>query len=86
MKNIIKFAKFVCSLITFWRFYKDYGYDGETVAFIIDNYERVLCSRTNTMSKPTYYLGDVLREIDIWYEKRIWKRIIGYEEKQERAH
>lgn len=75
MENIVKFAKFVCSLLTFWRFYDDYEYDGETVRFIIDNYEKVLCNRTKTMSKPTYYLGDVLREIDNWYEENMEKDV-----------
>lgn len=73
MENIVEFAKFICSLTTFWRFYRDYGYDGKTAEFIIDNYEKVLCNRTKTMSKPTYYLGDVLRELDNWYQETIEK-------------
>lgn len=64
-----QFLKFLTKIKSFWKFYQNYGYDGETVEFIIDNHERVLCNRTKTMSKPTYYLEDVLREIDNWYEE-----------------
>lgn len=64
-----KLIKFIFKLKGFWKLYQDYEYDGETIEFIIDNYERVLCNRTKTMSKPTYYLEDVLREIDNWYEE-----------------
>lgn len=62
-----QFLKFLTKIKSFWKFYQNYEYDGEDVEFIIDNYERVLCNRTKTMSKPTYYLEDVLREIDNWY-------------------
>ena len=64
-----QFLKFLTKIKSFWKFYQNYGYDGEDVEFIIDNYERVLCNRTKTMSKPTYYLEDVLRELDNWYEE-----------------
>jgi len=62
------FLKFLTKLRGFWKFYKHYEYDGETVEFIIDTYVKVLCNRTKTMSKPTYYCIDVVREIDNWYE------------------
>lgn len=62
---------FLAKIPSFWKFYQNYGYDGEDVEFIIDNYERVLCNRTKTMSKPTYYLEDVLNEIDKWYIERM---------------
>lgn len=65
-----QFLKFLTKIKSFWKFYQNYGYDGETVEFIIDNYESVLCNRTKTMSKPTYYFEDVLRELDNWYEYR----------------
>jgi hypothetical protein len=47
--------------------YSDYEYDGETIEFILETYEKVLCNRTRTMSKPTYYLHDILNEIDRYY-------------------
>lgn len=64
-----QFLKFLTKIKSFWKLYQNYGYDGEMVEFIIDNYERVLRNRTKTMSKPTYYLEDFLKEIDNWYEK-----------------
>ena len=65
-----QFLTFLTKLKSFWKLYKDYGYDGEAIEFIIDTYEKLLCERTKTMSKPTYYLEDVLAEIDRWYEER----------------
>ncbi len=62
------FLQFLTKLKGFWKFYKNYEYDGETVEFIIDTYVKVLCNRTRTMSKPTYYCADIVREIDNWYE------------------
>lgn len=64
MKTFIKFIK---SLKGFWEFYKDYGYNGETVAFIIEQYEDILINRTKVLSKPTYYSTEVIKQIDIWY-------------------
>lgn len=64
-----QFIKFLTKLKSFWKFYHNYGYDGKDVEFIIDNYERVLCNRTKTMSKPTYSLEDILAEIDKWYSE-----------------
>lgn len=57
----------------FWKIYSGYGYDGETVEFIIENYTKVLCNRTRLMSKPTYYARDVIAQIDDWFEE------MGYE-------
>lgn len=68
-----QFLKFLTKIKSFWKFYQNYGYDGETVEFITGNYERVLCNRTKTMSKPTYYANDVITQIDNWYEE------MGYE-------
>lgn len=59
-----KFLKFLTKIKSFWKLYQNYEYDGETVEFIIDTYEKLLCNRTKTMSKPTYYLEDILSEID----------------------
>lgn len=65
MNQLLNFLKKIKS---FWKLYVDYGYDGETIEFIIDTYEKLLCERTKTMSKPIYCLEDILREIDRWYE------------------
>lgn len=59
-----QFLKFIAKLKSFWKLYKDYGYDGETVEFIIENYQDVLQSRTKGMGKPTYYANDVTKQID----------------------
>ena len=65
MKTFIGFIK---SLKGFWKLYCDYEYDGEVLRHIIETYTSVICNRTKTMSKPTYYLYDVLSEIDRYYE------------------
>lgn len=65
---------FIKSIRTFYRFYKNYRYDGETCAFIIENYENVLENRTKMMSKPTYYASAVIDEMDKWYEDS-WKSL-----------
>ena len=65
MKTLIDFIK---NLKSFYRFYKDYKYNGDECEFIIENYQEVLCSRTKTMSKPTYYAGDVISQLDDWYD------------------
>lgn len=65
-----QFIKFLTKIKSFWKLYKNYGYDGETIEFIIDTYEKLLCERTSTMSKPTYHLKEVLNQIDIWYAER----------------
>lgn len=66
MKQFLSFLKVIKS---FWKIFDGYGYDGEAIGFIIDNYEKVLDSRTKTMSKPTYYANDVISELDEWYEE-----------------
>ena len=73
MKTLIDFIK---NLKSFYRFYKDYEYNGDECEFIIENYQEVLCSRTKTMSKPTYYANSVIGEMDKWYEdnqKHVYK-------------
>ena len=65
MKTLIDFIK---NLKSFYRFYKDYEYNGDECEFIIENYQEVLCSRTKTMSKPTYYSRDVMSQLDDWYD------------------
>lgn len=44
MKNIAKFTKFICLLMSFWRFYKVYEYNGEELKYIVDNYQKALDS------------------------------------------
>lgn len=66
-----QFLKFLTKVKSFWKLYQDYEYDGETIEFIIDTYEKLLCERTKTMSKPTYRLEGILNEIDRWYEERM---------------
>lgn len=68
-----QFLKFLTKLKGFWKIYYGYGYDGEIVGFIIENYTKVLCNRTKLMSKPTYYANDVIAQIDNWFEE------MGYE-------
>ncbi len=62
------FLKFLTKLKGFWKLYQNYEYDGETVEFIIENYQDVLQNRTKLMSYPTYYAKDVIGQIDEWYE------------------
>lgn len=64
---IKRFFRFLKRIKSFYNFYCDYGYDGETCEFIVEQYTQVLCNRTKLMSKPTYYAGDVIRQIDDWY-------------------
>lgn len=64
-----QFLKFLTKLKSFWKFYRDYEYDGETVEFIVENYQDVLQNRTKMMSKPTYYAADVIMQIDNWYDE-----------------
>lgn len=73
-----QFLKFLTKIKSFWEFYQNYGYDGEDIEFIIENYQDVLQSRTKGMSKPTYYANEVIKQIDEWYYQeyepfRIWQ-------------
>lgn len=72
---------FVKTIRTFYKFYKNYRYDGDTCAFIIENYENVLENRTKMMSKPTYYASAVIDEMDKWYEDS-WKSLYKCEQVQ----
>ena len=62
-----RFFRFLKSIKSFYKFYSDYEYDGETCRFIIEQYTQVLCNRTKTMSKPTYYASGVINSLDEWY-------------------
>lgn len=50
MKLIFGFLKTIKS---FWRLYLNYGYDGNTLDFIIRNYQEVLENRTELVLEPT---------------------------------
>ncbi len=41
VKPMKQFLKFLTKLKSFWKLYQNYGYDGEAVGFIINNYEGV---------------------------------------------
>ena len=80
--------KFLTKIKGFWKIYSGYGYDGETVEFIINNYTEVLESRTRIMSNPTYYASDVIKQLDEWYERLNMKVIVNnnvYEMPREQA-
>lgn len=69
IKETIKdFLKFIKWLPAYYSLHKFYGYKPDIYIHIIENYEIVLCERTKTMSKPTYFWTDVVSEIDRWYE------------------
>jgi len=53
----------------YYKLHKNYGYAPDTYDFIIDNYEKVLCETTRTLSKPTYCWRTVVSEIDRYYEE-----------------
>lgn len=73
-----QFLTFITNLKSFWKFYRNYEYDGKTVEFIIENYQDILQNRTEKMSKPTYYSDAVIKQLDEWYEE-MYKRL--YKEK-----
>ena len=68
MNTIKQLIKFIRNLKGYWKLQCDYEYEPEAYEFIIEQYQTVLCERTKTMSKPTYYARDVIGEIDKWYE------------------
>ena len=62
-----QFFKFLISLKSFWKLYRDYNYDGDTLRFIINQYETVLVNRTKVLSQPTHCAREVIEELDKWY-------------------
>lgn len=60
--------KWLKRIIGFIKLYKDYKYEPEDWRHIVETYQQVLCNRTRLMSKPTYYIQDVLNQLDEWYE------------------
>lgn len=75
-----QFIKFLIKLKGFWEIYSGYGYDGEALEFIIENYTEVLENRTHTMSKPTYHAKDIIAQIDEWYEDSEKQKTMYYRE------
>ena len=75
MRFLKDFLLFIKWLPAYFRLHKNYGCEPDVYDLIIQNYEKVLSSRTHTMSKPTYHWQDVICEIDKWYEvdEEDWK-------------
>lgn len=69
IENIKELLLFIRYLPGYYKLHSDYGYTPDTYDFIIDNYEKVLCNTTKTMSKPTYCWRSVVSEIDRYYEE-----------------
>lgn len=65
-----QFLKFLTKIKSFWKFYKNYEYDGEDAEFIIENYKDVLLCRTGFIKDPTYRSAKVIEAIDYWYEEQ----------------
>lgn len=68
-ENIKELFYFIRNIPGYFRLQRNYGCEPDTYSYIIENYEKVLCNRTKTMSKPTYCWRDVVYEIDRWYEE-----------------
>lgn len=68
-ETISELLLFIRYLPGYYKLHTNYGYEPDTYDFIIDNYEKVLCNTTKTMSKPTYHWKSVVSEIDRYYEE-----------------
>ena len=68
-ENIKELLYFIRNIPGYFRLQINYGCDPDIYSYIIENYEKVLCNRTKTMSKPTYHWKDVVYELDRWYEE-----------------
>lgn len=68
-ETISELLLFIRYLPGYYKLHKNYLYEPDTYDFIIDNYEKVLCNTTKTMSKPTYHWKSVVSEIDRYYEE-----------------
>ena len=73
MRDLIGFIKNIGS---FYKFWKDYEFNGNAMAYIIEQYQSVISNRTRCLSKPTYSADTVVSALDEWYEK-------AYEEEKE---
>lgn len=67
MKRLIKF---IINLKSYWKLYRDYGYDGDMLHFILTQYEIVLANRTERIYKPTHCAKDIIKRLDEWYAER----------------
>ena len=66
MRDLIGFIKNIGS---FYKFWKDYEFNGNAMAYIIEQYQSVISNRTRCLSKPTYSDSTVICAIDEWYER-----------------
>ena len=69
LEDIKKLLLFIKYIPGYYKLHRNYRYEPDTYDFIIDNYEKVLCNTTKTMSKPTYHWKSVVSEIDRYYEE-----------------
>lgn len=65
----MKLIKRIKLIKSFSALYKYYNYDGNTLRFIISQYETVLVNRTKVLSKPTHCAREVIEELDKWYDE-----------------
>lgn len=71
IKEVFVFIKWIPG---YYKLHINYGYEPDTYDYIIDNYEKVLCETTKTMSKPIYNWRSVVSEIDRYYEEMYNKK------------
>ena len=60
---------FIKNIGSFYKFWKDYEFNGNAMAYIIEQYQSVISNRTRCLSKPTYAASTVICAIDEWYER-----------------
>jgi hypothetical protein len=60
---------FIKNIGSFYKFWKDYEFNGNAMAYIIEQYQSVISNRTRCLSKPTYSANTVISAIDEWYER-----------------
>lgn len=60
---------FIKNIGSFYKFWKDYEFNGNAMAYIIEQYQSVISNRTRCLSKPTYSASTVICAIDEWYER-----------------
>ena len=62
--------KFIMSLKSFWKLYRDYGYNADELRFILTQYDIVIFNRTNLVTDSKHCAMDILQHIYEWYAKR----------------
>jgi hypothetical protein len=60
---------FIKNIGSFYKFWKDYEFNGNAMAYIIEQYQSVISNRTRCLSKPTYSAETIVCALDEWYEK-----------------